>query len=65
MRLEVGDLKTILHGRTNHRNSQDFIELIVDDSYFEIIRGIVGIGDSVKLIKWEDDLLDEIFLKFK
>lgn len=61
----VGDLKTVLHGRRNQENSKDFIELIVDDTYFEIFRGIDGIGDPIKLIKWEDDSLNEKFLKFK
>lgn len=56
----VADLKSILQRRRHKGNRNDFIEFNVDGFFFDIFRGIDDIGDSIKLIKWEDNLLSEI-----
>lgn len=50
----VANLKIILQGRRNERNENDFIELNVDETFFDTFPGIDGIGESIKLIKCED-----------
>lgn len=58
----VSNLKSILKKRkTEENNCKDFIELKVDESYFEIFRHIDDIDDSIKLIKFEYRLILEQF----
>lgn len=62
-RTVVANLKIILQGRKNERNKNDFIELNVDETFFDVFRGIDGIGESIKLIKLEDSLVSQIRIK--